>query len=55
MTYVIIASGAAALLFAAFLARSVLKEDMGTSKMKEISEAIQLGWSAPRKLHQFQS
>jgi len=43
MTYIIVASGVAALLFALFLARSVLKEDMGTSKMREISEAIQLG------------
>jgi len=37
------AAGAAALLFALFTMASVLKESMGTPKMKEISEAIQEG------------
>jgi K(+)-stimulated pyrophosphate-energized sodium pump len=37
------AAGVAGLLFALYLSRSVLKEDMGTKKMQEISEAIQQG------------
>ncbi|MCL6636239.1 MAG: sodium/proton-translocating pyrophosphatase, partial [Peptococcaceae bacterium] len=37
------AAGAAALLFALFTMASVLKESMGTPKMKQISEAVQEG------------
>ncbi|MFZ5647877.1 MAG: sodium-translocating pyrophosphatase [Bacillota bacterium] len=37
------ASGAAALLFALFTMASIMKESMGTPKMKQISEAVQEG------------
>ena len=43
MTIFIVAAGVIALLFALYLSRSVLREDMGTGKMIEISEAIQQG------------
>ncbi|MCG2729731.1 MAG: sodium/proton-translocating pyrophosphatase, partial [Acetobacterium sp.] len=39
----IVAVGIIALIFALYLSKSVLKESMGTDKMKEISEAIQEG------------
>lgn len=43
MIYFVISAGVLALIFALHLSRSVLKESMGTKKMKEISEAIQEG------------
>jgi K(+)-stimulated pyrophosphate-energized sodium pump len=43
MTLFIVAVGVIALLFALYLSKSVLKEDMGTDKMREISEAVQEG------------
>jgi K(+)-stimulated pyrophosphate-energized sodium pump len=43
MSFLIVAAGIVALLFALYLSKSVLKEDMGTEKMREISEAIQQG------------
>lgn len=43
MSFIIMASGIIALLFAVFISKSVLKENMGTDKMREISEAIQQG------------
>ena len=43
MTTFVIAASILALIFAAYLSSSVLKEDMGTEKMIEISEAIQQG------------
>jgi len=43
MSFMIVAIGIVGLLFALYLSVSVLKEDMGTDKMKEISEAIQQG------------
>ena len=43
MTIIILLAGVLALLFAFYLSRSVLKEDMGNEKMIEISEAIQQG------------
>lgn len=46
MSYFIVFSGILALLFATYLSFSVLKADIGTSKMKEISEAIQKGATA---------
>lgn len=46
MVTFIVTAGIVALLFALYLSRSVLKEDMGTPKMIEISEAIQEGATA---------
>ncbi|MHC1722959.1 MAG: sodium-translocating pyrophosphatase [Aminipila sp.] len=43
MTNLILAASILALIFAAYLSRSVLKENMGTEKMIEISESIQQG------------
>jgi K(+)-stimulated pyrophosphate-energized sodium pump len=43
MLFIIVAAGIVALLFALYLSKSVLKEEMGTDKMREISEAIQQG------------
>lgn len=43
MSFLIAAAGIVGLLFAVYLSVSVLKEDAGTDKMKEISEAIQQG------------
>lgn len=44
MTIFIVAAAAIiALIFALYLSKSVLKEDMGTDRMREISEAIQQG------------
>jgi len=40
LVYISLAAGVVAILFAAYLARSVLKEDKGTAKMQEISAAI---------------
>ena len=41
--FLIVASGIVGLLFALYLSISVLKKDVGTDKMREISEAIQQG------------
>lgn len=43
LAYYAAAAGAVALLFALFTLVSILKESMGTPKMKEISEAVQEG------------
>lgn len=43
MSFFIVAAGILAILFALYLSKSVLKESMGTDKMREISEAIQQG------------
>ncbi len=43
MTFLIIVIGFIGLLFALYLSKSVLKEDIGNDKMREISEAIQQG------------
>ncbi|MEI8216337.1 MAG: sodium-translocating pyrophosphatase [Eubacteriales bacterium] len=43
MTFLVVATGLLALLFAVYLSLSVLKENQGTAKMIEISEAIQQG------------
>lgn len=43
MTLFVAAAGIIGLLFALYLSKSVLKEDVGTEKMREISEAIQQG------------
>ncbi|HMM06680.1 MAG TPA: sodium-translocating pyrophosphatase [Clostridiales bacterium] len=46
MTIFIVLAGILGLLFAFYLSQSVLKEDMGNEKMKEISIAIQQGATA---------
>ncbi|MGE5474121.1 MAG: sodium-translocating pyrophosphatase [Ignavibacteriales bacterium] len=43
MSFIIASTGIVGLLFALYLSVSVLKENAGTDKMKEISEAIQQG------------
>ena len=43
MTFLVVATGLLALLFAVYLSLSFLKENQGTAKMIEISEAIQQG------------
>ena len=43
LVYISLAAGIVAILFAAYLVRSVLKEDKGTAKMQQISEAIREG------------
>lgn len=43
MSFLIVAAGILALLFALYISKAVLKESMGTDKMREISEAIQQG------------
>ncbi|MDF2881602.1 MAG: sodium-translocating pyrophosphatase [Clostridiaceae bacterium] len=43
MSFIIVAAGIIGLLFALYLSNSVLKEEMGTDKMREISESIQQG------------
>jgi len=43
MAFLVVGAGVLGLIFAVYLSVSVLKEDIGTDKMKEISEAIQEG------------
>lgn len=46
MSSLVLLAGILALVFAGYLSSSVLKEDIGNQKMKEISEAIQVGAQA---------
>lgn len=43
LVYIPLAAGVVAMLFAVYLVRSVLREDKGTEKMQQISEAIREG------------
>lgn len=43
MAFLVVGAGVLGLIFAVYLSVSVLKEDIGTDRMKEISEAIQEG------------